>query len=437
MLFYSTNDTNNRTEFRSAVMNGLSEDGGLYVPAKIPRVDKNFLENINKWSFEEIANYIAKMFTDKEIDNSVLSEIIHSAFNFPVPLISLDRSHYVLELFHGPTLAFKDFGARFMARIMEYFIKDSSKKLNLLVATSGDTGSAVANGFLDIEDINVLILYPSKKVSLIQEKQFTTLANNIIALEIEGTFDDCQRLVKSAFVDNDIRSKLYISSANSINIARLLPQTFYYFEAYKQIKDKNKDIIFSIPSGNLGNLCAGVISVQMGLPIKKLIGSNNQNRVFFNYIRTGNFVPKNSIKTLSNAMDVGNPSNFHRIVSIYSNNFDMVRKDILSASYDDEMTLKGMREVYNKYNYIIDPHGSVGYLALRDYLDNKNSINESGIIIETAHPAKFRQTVESALNIQIKIPDRLQACLNKQKKTTILSNNYQDFKDYLLSGIIN
>jgi len=430
MKYYSTNNKNLIVNFETAVMQGLSEDGGLFMPAEFPQMEKDFIDSLEKYSFQEIAFRIAKKFIEDEIPESSLHDIISNSITFPAPLVSIGKNLYVLELFHGPTLAFKDFGARFMAKTMGYFVAKRNTNLNILVATSGDTGSAVAHGFYDTPGINVFILYPKGKVSLIQEKQLTTLDKNITALEIDGTFDDCQRLVKTAFVDKELNKKLNLTSANSINIARLLPQAFYYFEAYKQILDKKIRSIFSVPSGNLGNLTAGLIAKKIGLPISKFIGAVNSNSVFAEFLRTGIFNPRPSIQTLSNAMDVGNPSNLIRIREIYSNILKDMQNDIHSESYDDIQTRKGIKEVYEKYKYIIDPHGSVGYLALRDYINFLQQFN--GVILETAHPAKFKEVIEEELKIEVEIPERLAVCLKKEKRTVELSSQYEDLKEYLM-----
>lgn len=431
MKYYSTNNKNLIVNFETAVMQGLAEDGGLFMPAEFPQMEKDFIDSLEKYSFQEIAFRIAKKFIEDEIPESSLHDIISNSITFPAPLVSIGKNLYVLELFHGPTLAFKDFGARFMAKTMGYFVAKRNTNLNILVATSGDTGSAVAHGFYDTSGINVFILYPKGKVSLIQEKQLTTLDKNITALEIDGTFDDCQRLVKTAFVDKELNKKLNLTSANSINIARLLPQAFYYFEAYKQILDKKIHSIFSVPSGNLGNLTAGLIAKKIGLPISKFIGAVNSNSVFAEFLRTGTFNPRPSIQTLSNAMDVGNPSNLIRIREIYSNILKDMQNDIHSESYDDIKTRKGIKEVYENYKYIIDPHGSVGYLALRDYIKFNQQFN--GVILETAHPAKFKDVIEEELKIEVEIPERLAVCLKKEKRTVELSSNYEEFKNYMLS----
>lgn len=433
MKFYSTNNHSKLFSFEMAVMNGLAEDGGLYMPTEIPTLEKDIIRDIEKYSFAEIAFHIAEKFIGNDIEPKILRDIINDAINFPAPLVPLCGIKVsVLELFHGPTLAFKDFGARFMARTMGHFVAGSNKELNILVATSGDTGSAVAYGFYDTPGINVSILYPKGKVSEIQEKQLTTLDKNITAIEIDGTFDDCQRLVKAAMTDIDLKEK-NLSSANSINIARLIPQIFYYFEMYRQIPDKKKNIYVSVPSGNLGNLTAGLIAKRMGLPITKFISSLNSNSVFAEYISSGEFIPRASVQTISNAMDVGNPSNLVRIAELYDNDINSIRSDIYSESFSDAKTKEAIAEIYKNYNYVIDPHGAVGYLGLRSFIEANAINNYTGIILETAHPAKFKDVVEEAIGEEVTIPNRLAECLSKEKKAISLSSDYPDFKDHLLS----
>ncbi len=434
MKYYSTNNKQNLVSFENAVMSGLANDGGLYMPETIPKFEKKFFNSIEKFSFQEIALHAAERFVDNEITDSDLINIISTAVNFPAPLVRLNDNLSILELFHGPTLAFKDFGARFMAKVMEHFVKKKNIELNILVATSGDTGSAVAYGFYDTPGINVFILYPKGKVSVIQEQQLTTLDKNITALEIDGTFDDCQRLVKAAFVDMEISVRKNLSSANSINIARLIPQSFYYIEAYKQLENKSKETIISVPSGNLGNLTAGLIAKKMGLPISKFIGAANNNKVFPEYIKSGEFIPQPSVQTLSNAMDVGNPSNLVRIMELYSNSISRIQNEIYSESFDDNATRYGIKEMHDKFGYIIDPHGAVGYLALQSYVGKKNITDYNGIVLETAHPGKFKDVIEEELKINVEIPHRLAVCLTKQKKSISLSKNYNEFKEFIISS---
>ncbi|MBI9072308.1 MAG: threonine synthase [Melioribacteraceae bacterium] len=433
MKFYSTNDKELRVTFREAVMKGLSDDGGLFMPETIPAFDKTFIENIDKYSLSEIAFEIISKYTSDDLTEDKLHEIVKSSFTFESPVKILSDNLGILELFHGPTLAFKDFGARFMARTMGYFAKDLDKELNILVATSGDTGSAVASGFYNVEGINVFILYPSGKVSSNQEKQLTTYGNNIIALEIDGTFDDCQKIVKTAFLDNDIKNKLYLSSANSINIARLLPQSVYYAEAFKQLKELNKEIVFSVPSGNLGNITAGLIAKKMGLPVSKFISATNMNNVFTEFIESGKFNPRKSVATLSNAMDVGNPSNLSRIIELYDDDLELIKVDVDSSTYNDETTKLAIKEVSENFNYTIDPHGAIGYLALKKFYEDNDPSNYIGVVLETAHPAKFKEVAESVLGKEIIIPERLDSCLHKEKNSIKISKNFEDVKKYLLS----
>lgn len=433
MKYFSTRDKNSFVSCRDAVMHGLAADGGLFLPEEIPSFPKPFLENLRSLSFQEIGYQTAKLFVGDEINESKLHEIIERSIDFPAPLVDLNDQLHVLELFHGPTLAFKDFGAQFMARTMEHFVRDDNRELVILVATSGDTGSAVAHGFYGVEGIKVFLLYPSGKVSAIQEQQLTTLDKNIVALEIHGTFDDCQHLVKSAFTDSDLKAKLNLSSANSINIARLIPQTFYYINALKQLKASDKEIIVSVPSGNLGNITAGLIAKHMGLPIAKFIAATNSNDVFTNYLSSGKFEPRKSVQTYSNAMDVGNPSNLERVRTLFVDELTKMRSEIASFSFNDDETVAGIKEIYDKFNYVIDPHGSVGYLAMKKYLSLQNKTNYDAIIVETAHPAKFKDVVEKTIGSEIEMPERLAECLRKEKHSVNLDSKFDTFKDYLLS----
>ncbi len=431
MKYFSTRNKNKFFTFKEAVLNGLADDGGLFLPEFIPTFQKSYLNSLPNLSLQEISYHTASLFIEEEIASYKLKEIIEKSIYFDAPVVSLSEQYKILELFHGPTLAFKDFGAQFMARVMEYFVHQGDKELIILVATSGDTGSAVANGFYNVDGIKVFILYPSGKVSNIQEKQLTTLDKNITALEIEGTFDDCQRLVKQAFVDEDLKTKLNLSSANSINIARLIPQSFYYINAVKNFL--NYKIVVSVPSGNLGNLTAGLFAKKMGVPINKFIAATNSNCVFTDYLSSGSFSPRNSILTYSNAMDVGNPSNLERIQYLYNFNVEQMKIDISSFSYDDGNTLEAIKEVFEKFNYIIDPHGAVGYLGLKKYFKSINSKDEIGIVAETAHSAKFIDIVEKAINQKIEIPKRLKDALDKEKKSIKLDNEFSTLKNFLLS----
>ncbi len=433
MNYYSTNNINNRVSFREALLQGLADDKGLFLPETILRFSDPFIGNLKNLSFHEIAFEITKNFVEDEISPDDLNSIIESSISFKAPVIKLSGSISILELFHGPTLAFKDFGARFMARTMELFLKDHNKEITILVATSGDTGSAVANGFLNVDGINVVVLFPSGKISKIQEKQITTLGNNIKAFEVEGTFDDCQRLVKSAFVDKELKTKINLSSANSINIGRLIPQSFYYFESFKQLSIKDsQQVVYSIPSGNLGNLTAGLFAKKMGLPISKFIAATNSNDVFTKYIKNGKFEPRSSEITLSNAMDVGDPSNLDRIRVLYGDDHSQIADIIFSKSYSDLETVHKIEETYNSFNYIIDPHGAVGYLALEDYQKDFDS-NCLGVVLETAHPAKFLDVFINHFTFAPKIPERLSNCLDKVGSTLKVSNDFTEFKEILLA----
>ncbi len=433
MRFYSTNKKAEHVSFKDAVLKGIAEDGGLFVPENIPVLPAEFFDHINKLNFNEIAFEVLSPFVLDEIDSQNLHKIIENAFNFIAPLKEITKNVYVLELFHGPTLAFKDFGARFMAQALSYFMRNNDEEITILVATSGDTGSAVANGFYEIPGIRVLLLYPGGKVSEIQEKQLTTLDENVVALEVNGTFDDCQRLVKSAFLDKDLTQTLKLSSANSINIARLIPQSIYYFYAYAQLKDKKVPTVISVPSGNLGNLTGGLIAKKMGLPIYKFIAALNSNIVFFDYLQNGNYSPRPSIKTISNAMDVGNPSNFYRITEIFGNNLEEIKNLIHSEHFSDEETKEEIKRIFDKFNYLIDPHGAVGFLALENFAKKNNKENYNGIVLETAHPAKFMDVMQTVTNKNISIPDRLKNCLQKENKSIKISNKFEDFKEFLMN----
>ena len=430
MKFYSTNDKNHHVSLKEAVIKGMPDDGGLYLPVELPKIQTEILSSLSSNSFQETAFDVSRNLLKDSLPEAIIKNIIYDAFDFKLPLIRLDEQISVLELFHGPTLAFKDFAARFMSRLMSYFIKDSNRELTILTATSGDTGSAVADGFHKMDGINVIILYPSGMVSSLQEKQLTTIGDNVTALEIKGTFDNCQNLVKQAFVDADLKKTLNLTSANSINIARLIPQSLYYFYAYGQISNENIDVIISVPSGNFGNLTAGIMAKKMGLPISKFIASVNQNNSFTNYLNTGIFKPVQTVRTISNAMDVGNPSNFRRILDLYNHNVNEMKKDAVSYSFNDEQTKNTISKVYQKHNYILDPHGAVGYLGIQEYFKNYTS-DAQAIFLETAHPAKFRDVVEECIPDKINIPKRLADCMLKEKSSTLLSKDYDDFKQYL------
>ena len=428
MNYYSLNNIAPNTTFETAVIKGLAPDKGLYFPENITALDPSFFDTIETLSNEEIAYEAIKQFISPEIPEAVLKTIVSETLNFDFPVVKLTDSISTLELFHGPTMAFKDVGARFMARCLGYFNKNNSNEVTVLVATSGDTGGAVANGFLGVRGVRVVILYPSGKVSNIQEKQLTTLGQNITALEVEGTFDDCQDMVKKAFLDEELTSKMQLTSANSINVARWLPQMFYFMFAYKQLKNKYKDIVFSVPSGNFGNVCAGMIAQKLGLPIKHFIASNNDNNVVTRYLKSTNYEPKPSVQTVSNAMDVGNPSNFIRIQELFNNDLEALKSTFSSYAFTDDETRETMKEIYRNSGYVADPHGAVGYLGLKKY---ELQENEFGIFLETAHPVKFLDVVEETLPVKIEIPKQIQKIINN-KKVAIKAANYQDLKSFLL-----
>jgi len=433
MKYYSTKDKTHQVSLRQAVLSGMPADNGLYMPERLPQVPDKILKNCSQLTFPELAVEVARPLLGDDVPPKVLNEIINESLNFDASLVRLSEKIYILELFHGPTLAFKDFGARFMARLMAYFIKDSNRSLNILVATSGDTGSAVANGFYRIPGINVIVLYPAGKISQIQEQQIATLGENITALGVQGTFDDCQRLVKQALTDQEIGNSLAVSSANSINIARLIPQIFYYFRAYSQIQHIDaEELVISVPSGNFGNLTAGLMAKRMGLPVERFIAATNVNDVVPKYLRTRIFTPRASVPTISNAMDVGNPSNFARILDLYADNYANITKDLWGNGYSDEQTKGEIGRLYNQTGYICDPHSAVGSLALNDYLKTFTSA-ASGIFLETAHPAKFKPIVEEVIATEIEVPERLARCLSLPKLSQPIANDYGQFKEFLLT----
>ncbi|MBS1920703.1 MAG: threonine synthase [Bacteroidetes bacterium] len=429
MKHYSINKQSVTVDFREATIRGQAPDMGLYFPERIPKIENEFFRDIENLSNEEIAFRVIKPYVGDAIPEEKLFQIISETINFPIPLVQVNETIFSLELFHGPTLAFKDVGSRFMSRCLGYFLKDHEKKVTVLVATSGDTGGAVANGFYETEGVEVIILYPSGKVSPVQEKQLTTLGENIHALEVKGTFDDCQQMVKKAFADEDINKKRFLTSANSINVARWLPQQVYYFFAYKQWPEKGKPPVVSVPSGNFGNICAGLLAQQSGLPVKHFIAACNANDVISNYLKTEILKPKQTIPTLSNAMDVGNPSNFVRILEIFQHRFSVLKNDLSSFSISDEETLLTIKEVYQHCNYLCDPHGAVGYLSLERYLDQ---FPGKGIFLETAHPVKFPEAVEKAIGQKIEIPASLAGIMKKNKKSSLMENSFEQLKGYLL-----
>lgn len=430
MRYYSTENKNHTVSLREAVLHGMPQTGGLYLPVRIPQIKAGFLQETNRLSFQEMSFCLAVLLLGEDVSDTVLEKIIYDALSFDTPLVDIHSQVKTLELFHGPTLAFKDVGARFMARLMSHFISGSSRKLNIIVATSGDTGSAVAHGFFKIPGINVFILYPSQKISEIQEKQITTLGENITCLEVEGSFDDCQALVKQVLSDADFREEFAITTANSINIARLLPQIFYYFRLYAQLQKIPRSLTVSVPSGNFGNLTAGLMAKRMGLPVHKFIASTNINDVVPEYLRTGKYRARPSLSTISNAMDVGDPSNFVRICELFQKNLKKISHDVYGAAFNDEQTRESMRNVFHKYGYICDPHGAVGYLGLLDYL-NKNDEIDTAVFLETAHPAKFKNVVEPEISEEVTIPNRLEKCLSKEKITIPIPKDIKKVKEII------
>lgn len=430
MRYYSTNNPSQFTTLREAVLQGLAADNGLYMPESIPVLPPAFFEGIHEMTFQEIAVAVAEKFTGDEIPPAALKRIINHTIQFDAPLVALDSHISALELFHGPTMAFKDFGARFMSQLLGFFAEQIKREIVILVATSGDTGSAVANGFLGVPGVKVVVLYPSGKVSDIQEKQFTTLDRNITAMEVDGTFDDCQRLVKCAFLDPELRDAYFLTSANSINIARLIPQSFYYFYAYAKRRDTSKPVVFSVPSGNFGNLTGGLFAKRMGLPVKHFVAATNVNDVVPEYLRSGEMIPRPSRHTLSNAMDVGNPSNFARLLDLYKNDFEAITHDIIGYAFTDDQTVEVMQRVSHDHQYLLDPHGAIGYLGLKQYLTDVDS-DVNGIFLETAHPAKFKDVVEKAIGESIPLPAALEKFVQGQKRSIRIPNDYAEFSKRL------
>jgi threonine synthase len=446
MKYYSTNGNAPIADLQKAVVKGLAEDRGLYMPEEIYTLPKAFINDMPGMKFQDIAYNVAQNFFGDDVDGDALQDIVYDTLSFDCPVVKVTENIYALELFHGPTLAFKDVGARFMARLLGYFLRMGSRgetatngTVNVLVATSGDTGSAVANGFLGVEGIRVYVLYPKGKVSPIQECQFTTLGKNITAIEVDGVFDDCQALVKSAFMDEELNKHMKLTSANSINVARFLPQAFYYFNAYARMKALGlaDELVMCVPSGNFGNICSALFGHEMGLPIKRFIAANNANDVFYNYLQTGKYEPKASVQTLANAMDVGDPSNFARILNLYSKNNALtpeathhrITNLISGATYSDEQIKETMRQCYSETGYVLDPHGACGYRALQENLKP----GEVGVFCETAHPAKFKEKVDDILGIDIEIPARLRAFMEGEKQSVELSKDFADFKAYLMN----
>lgn len=429
MNFHSLNNEAPNVSFKQAVINGIAPDKGLYFPEQISELPARFFEHIETLSNVEIAFKAIRQFVGDEIPDEVLKKILNEILDFDFPIVELEDNVGTLELFHGPTMAFKDVGARFMAQCLGYFSTKEDQEITVLVATSGDTGGAVANGFLAVKGVKVVILYPSGKVSDIQERQLTTLGQNITALEVEGTFDDCQKMVKTAFLDEGLLNKMKLTSANSINVARWLPQLFYFLFAYKQLKSKGKELVFSVPSGNFGNICAGMVAQRLGMPIKHFVAATNVNDTVPEFMKSGEYNPKPSTATISNAMDVGDPSNFIRIRHLHQNNLDLLRKNLSSFSFTDNDTKEAMKAIHQKSGYIADPHGAVGYLGLKAY--QKENTNTYGVFLETAHPVKFMDIVEDTLGVELAIPSQIKGVLGKDKKS-IKIEAYSELKQFLL-----
>ncbi|MEO8412883.1 MAG: threonine synthase [Ginsengibacter sp.] len=430
MLYFSTNNNAPKVNFRDATIKGLAPDKGLYFPGTIPILPKEFAGDIHLYSKEEIAFQVIQPYVGEVIPTKELERIVAETINFEFPLIPVEENIFSLELFHGPTLAFKDVGARFMSRCLGYFVQNNERKITVLVATSGDTGGAVANGFYDVDGVDVVILYPSGKVSSVQELQLTTLGKNISALEIAGSFDDCQKMVKQAFADEGLNKELFLTSANSINVARWLPQQFYYFFAYQQWAKKNNPPVISVPSGNFGNICAGLLAHLSGLPVSHFVAACNANDVVTEYLESGNYQPAISVTTISNAMDVGNPSNFVRILELFNKEFQSLKNVMSSYSFSDQETRVFMKEVYEADNYLLDPHGAVGYGALKKYLQQHPLL--SGMFLETAHPVKFYDVVEPVIGQKVPMPSAIKDLLQLKKKSVKMSANYEELRNYLL-----
>ena len=431
MKYYSTNGKAPLATLHEAVVKGLAGDRGLYMPESIKKLPQSFFDNIERLSFQELSYVVAQAFFGDDVNEEDLKRIVYDTLSFDCPVAQVTDSIYSLELFHGPTLAFKDVGARFMARLLQYFIRQEGREqVNVLVATSGDTGSAVANGFLGVDGIHVYVLYPKGKVSKIQESQFTTLGKNITAVEVDGVFDDCQALVKSAFMDEELNKHMKLTSANSINVARFLPQAFYYFNAYARMKElgKSENIEVCVPSGNFGNITAALFGHRMGLPVKRFIAANNANDIFYNYLQTGKYEPKASRQTIANAMDVGDPSNFARIYDLYHGDHALVSSLISGATYSDDQIRDTMRKCFSDNKYILDPHGACGFRALSEQLQ----AGEYGVFCETAHPAKFKETVEATIGAEVEIPERLAAFMKGKKQSVEMAKDFSSFKDFLM-----
>ncbi|WP_372774362.1 threonine synthase [Mangrovibacterium sp.] len=431
MLYYSTNKTVSKVSLKQAVTKGLADDKGLFMPERINPLPASFFENIHQMTFQEISFEVAKAFFGEDIPEADLKELVYDTLQFDCPVVPVHDSIYSLELFHGPTLAFKDVGGRFMARLLAYFLKGNKEHVNVLVATSGDTGSAVANGFLAVPGIDVYVLYPKGLVSEIQEKQFTTLGQNITSIEVAGTFDDCQRLVKTAFLDETLKGALTLTSANSINVARFLPQAFYYFNAYARLKEQGmeNELVIAVPSGNFGNLTAGLFAQKMGLPIKRFIAANNENDIVYKYLQNGKYEPRSSVATIANAMDVGDPSNFARILDLFGESHEQIKQVMKGFRYSDNEIKATLLNVYQQHNYLLDPHGACAYKALSEDL----APGETGVFLETAHPAKFTETVEGIIGTgNVPLPEKLAEFMKGEKLSVELSTSFEDFREFLL-----
>ena len=431
MHYYSTNKQSAFVDFKKATIKGLAPDNGLYYPETIPQLSKDFIGNIASLSKEEIAFTVIQPYVGNTIPAEVLRRIVAETIYFDFPLVKVTEDIFSLELFHGPTLAFKDVGARFMSRCLGHFVAGDDREITVLVATSGDTGGAVASGFLNVEGVNVVILYPSGKVSSVQEQQLTTLGNNICAIEVNGNFDDCQRMVKEAFADEELNKELFLTSANSINVARWLPQQFYYFYAYQQWADKTNPPVISVPSGNFGNICAGLVAYVSGLPVKHFIAACNANNAVADYLQTGIFNAKPAVATISNAMDVGNPSNFVRLLELFQHQYPAIKNIMSGYSITDDDTRTTLRQVYDNYHYLTDPHGAVAFNALQQYLGDH--AGDKGIILETAHPVKFYDVVEPIIKQKVEIPEAIKGIMSKKKESILMTPSYNMLKEYLLS----
>ncbi|PZX56718.1 threonine synthase [Algoriphagus chordae] len=430
MKFFSTNNSDHQVDLAEAVIRGLAPDQGLYMPVEIPVLAKDLLDKFPEMSFQEIGYEVIGALFSTALSQAQIKELVDHTLTFDAPLVKVEEDVYSLELFHGPTLAFKDFGARFCSKLMSMLMEKSDRKVRVLVATSGDTGSAVANGFLGVDGVEVIILFPKGKVSELQEKQFTTLGQNITALEVDGVFDDCQRMVKEAFLDAELNEKLLLTSANSINVARWIPQCLYYFYAFSRLPKNDKKVAFAVPSGNFGNIAAGILAQRMGLLIDQFVAATNVNKVVPDFLNGADFNSMSSIATISNSMDVGNPSNFPRLLALYGNDEQLLKENVKGYFYSDEATVEVMQKV-EKSGYTMDPHGAVGYLGLTDFMADNSDYQ--GVFLETAHPGKFRETVEKALNLKLELPERLAAFMDGEKKVEVLGNDFEEFKGYLIS----